>query len=267
MNGPGLSSTTTAPACIVLGASNVSRGLAGLTAVMRARQGGPLDIFVAAGHGRSYGANSRVFMRRLPSILWSGLWRALDRERIGWDRPGVALVTDIGNDLLYGFAVEQLTAWVREALTRLTDRGLRIAITRLPLASIYGVGAVRYRLLRTCYVPGCPLSLGAVKEAAGAMDAAVVSLAGEFNATLLEQPAAWYGLDAIHVRRPRLHDLWQCVGDAWGLPAVARRPRPSVVQWARIGSQAAEVRSLGNVMLRTPQPASLDDGALRLWMY
>ena len=62
-----------AAAIVVLGASNVSRGLARLAAVARARQPGPVDLFVAAGHGRSYGANSRVLMRRLPSILWSGL--------------------------------------------------------------------------------------------------------------------------------------------------------------------------------------------------
>ena len=53
-------------AVAVLGASNVSRGLSRLVATLAARPGGPADLFVAAGHGRSYGANSRVWMRRLP---------------------------------------------------------------------------------------------------------------------------------------------------------------------------------------------------------
>lgn len=267
MSEPGFPASTATAACVVLGASNVSRGLPRLAAVVRARQDGPLDIFVAAGHGRSYGANSRVCMRRLPSILGSGLWRALDRERIGRERPGVALVTDIGNDLLYGFPVPQLTAWVRESLERLSERGLRIAITRLPLASIAAVGAVRYRALKTFYVPGCTLSLAALKDAACEMDAAVVSLAHEMGATLLEQPGEWYGLDAIHVRRPRLDDLWQRAGDAWELPAATRRPRISFRQWARIGARAAEVRSLAHVMLYTPQPAFWRGDALRVWMY
>lgn len=254
-------------ACVVLGASNVSRGLARLVAMTRARHAGAIDLFCAAGHGRSYGANSRVFMRRLPSILWSGLWRALDREHIGERRPGVALLTDIGNDLLYGFSVEQLTTWVRESLVRLVDRGMRTAITRLPLASIAGVGPLRYRLLRTCYVPGCTLSLAELGKAAGEMDAAVVALAHEFGATLLEQPAEWYGLDAIHVRRSRLDDLWQRAGDAWGLPAAADRPRASFSRWATIGVQAPEVRSLAKVMLYARQPIPWERDALRLWLY
>ena len=54
---------------VVLGASNVSRGLARLATVARARAGGPMDLFVAAGHGRGYGVSSRVWLRRLPSIL------------------------------------------------------------------------------------------------------------------------------------------------------------------------------------------------------
>jgi hypothetical protein len=255
------------PAFVVLGASNVSRGLARLVAAARGRQAGPLDLFVAAGHGRSYGANSRVFMRCLPSILWSGLWRALDRERVGLERPGSALVTDIGNDLLYGFSVDQLASWVRESLVRLTERGLRIAITRLPLASIDRVGPVRYRALRTCYVPGCTLSLPELKNAATRMDDAVVELAAEFRATLLDQPADWYGLDAIHVRRSRLDDLWQRAGDAWGLPAAAGRPRASLGEWARIGSRAAEVRSLFHAMRYTPQPSYRSPDDLRLWMF
>jgi len=39
-------------AAVVLGASNVSRGLAHLAAAVRARSATGLDLFVAAGHGR-----------------------------------------------------------------------------------------------------------------------------------------------------------------------------------------------------------------------
>ena len=121
-----------AVAVVVLGASNVSRGLCRLSAVSRARAGGAADLFVAAGHGRSYGVNSRVALRRLPSILGSGLWRGLDRERaarpdgVAWP---LALVTDIGNDLLYGFTVDPVAAWVRESVCRLNDRGASVAVT------------------------------------------------------------------------------------------------------------------------------------------
>lgn len=256
-----------AAAVVVLGASNVSRGLARLAAVATARQPGPVDLFVAAGHGRSYGANSRVVMRRLPSILGSGLWRALDREGVGDGRPVHALVTDIGNDLLYGFSVEQVAEWVRESLARLSARGATIAVTRLPLASVARVGPLRYRALRTLYVPGCPLSLTALKHAVERLDAEVVAAAAEYGVAVIDQPGDWYGLDAMHVRRRCLDVLWHRACDAWGCGAKACVGWASFTEWAMLGSRAAEVRSLAHVPRFTPQPAYRSRNALRVWMY
>jgi hypothetical protein len=250
-------------AVVVLGASNVSRGLARLSAAARARSRAPLDMFVAAGQGRGYGVNTRVAWRRLPSILGSGLWQALDRERI--EAPA-ALVTDVGNELLYGFTAEQVAGWVRESVRRLADHGGTIAIVRLPLASIAGVGRVRYRALRTFFVPGCRLSLADLRDAALRLDDALVAIAADFGGRLIDQQASWYGLDALHVRRHRLDDLWHAACDAWRWPPVERRPRASFTEWATVGSKAAEVRSLGRVLRHTSQPVVHRDD-LRLWLY
>jgi hypothetical protein len=249
---------------VVLGASNVSRGLARLASVARARAGGPMDLFVAAGHGRGYGVGTRVWLRRLPSILACGLWDALDGEPHA--AAPVALVTDVGNEILYGFSADQVAAWVREGVGRLADRGCRIAITRLPVASIAGVGAVRLRLLKTVVVTGCRLTLGELKDAAARLDDRVRHVAEEFGATVLEQPGAWYGFDAIHVRRRRLDDLWHAACDAWGWEPAAARPRATYRDWARLRSCGAEVRALGRIMLHARQPA-VDTAALRMWLH
>ena len=248
---------------VVLGASNVSRGLVRLTAALRAHGPEPVDLFVAAGHGRGYGVNTRVALRRLPAILTSGLWRALDRERV--ERPA-AIVTDVGNELLYGLGVSAVATAVREAVVRLADRGGRIVITGLPLAGIAGVGSVRYRLLRTLYVPGCLLSLAAIKDASRWLDDELRAIAADTGATFLEQPGEWYGFDALHVRRLHLDTFWQRVGDAWGLPVATSRPRPSLKEWAVLGSRAAEVRSLAGRTRLTHQPV-IDRDAFRVWMY
>lgn len=262
-----------AVAVVAIGASNVSRGLASLAAMARSRSASPVDLFIAAGHGRSYGANSRVWMRRLPSILFSGLWRAVDRTASGraavppdGPRP-LAVVTDIGNDLLYGFSVEQVAGWVDECLRRLEDRGFRTVVTRLPMASIATVGRLRYRALKTIYVPGCTLSLEALKSAALDLDGLIAEAAARRGAAVLEQPGEWYGIDAIHVRRGRLGDLWSRVADAWELPAAAARPRPRIGEWFAIGRRGAEVRSLAGVMRFTPQPAVTLRDRSRVWLY
>jgi hypothetical protein len=248
---------------VVLGASNVSRGLSRLTATLRARGPAPMELFVAAGHGRGYGVNTRVALRRLPAILASGLWRTLDRERV--ERPA-ALVTDVGNELLYGLGVSAVATAVREAVVRLADRGGRIVITGLPLAGIDRVGRLQYRLLRTLYVPGCQLSLAEIKDAARWLDEELRAIAADTGAAFVEQPGAWYGFDALHVRRRHLETFWRWVGDAWGLPTATSRPRPSLTEWAVLGSRAAEVRSLAGRTLLTRQPA-IDRDGFRVWMY
>ncbi len=254
---------TMADRFVVLGASNVSRGLARLAAALRSRVAGPSDLFVAAGHGRGYGVNTRVAWRRLPSILASGLWRALDRDAAA---APAALVTDVGNELLYGLGVTAVATAVSEAVERLRDRGGRVAITGLPLASIAGVGQARYRLMRTVYVPGCQLALGELQEAARWLDDELRAIAVDTGSTFLEQPGDWYGFDAIHVKRRRLDGLWQAVGDAWALPDATHRTRASFAEWATLGSRAAEVRSLAGLTLFTRQPVVARAG-LRVWMY
>lgn len=251
---------------VVLGASNVSRGLAALSAIVRARASGPVDLFVAAGHGRSYGVNSRVVSRRLPSILGCGLWRALDRDTVGRERS-VALVTDIGNDLLYGFTVDQVAGWVRESLRRLGERATCVAVTGLPVASVAEVGGFRYRALRTCYVPGCRLSLEELKVAAMELDARVRGIAAEHSAVLIEQPREWYGFDAIHLRRRRLGDLWHRGCDLWGWAATGPGPAATYAEWMTLGSRSAEVRSLVRRMLFTPQPVIDRPGSFQLSLY
>jgi len=255
---------------VVLGASNVSRGLARLVGAVEAAAPGGVDVLVAAGHGRSYGAASRVWMRRLPSILRCGLWRALDRH--GFSTPPDAagplcgLVTDIGNDLLYGIPVPQVAAWVFEAVRRLAVRGARIAVTRLPLESVARVGPARYRALKTLLVPGCPLSLAEIKESTARLDREVAAIAAEFGAAVVDQPGEWYGLDSLHVRRRHLDDLWRRAVAAWGL-APAAAGGASLARWAALGTRAAEVRSLAGVPRFVPQPAARLPGGGTLSLY
>ena len=260
---------TTAPSgarLVVLGASNLSRGLPRLVAAARGRTGRPVECFAAAGHGRSYGATSRVAWRRLPSILGCGLWRSLDRAPAAAGAP-LALITDVGNDLLYGFPPDEVAGWVAVAAGRLLDRGARLAITRLPMASIARVGPVRFRSLKTLYVPGCRLRLDELQTAAARLDDRLAALADAHGAALVGQPGAWYGLDAIHVRRRHLDVLWEEVCQAWGLPPGPRQRGATVADWMRIGLRGAEVRVLAGSVRLTPQPAvRLRDGS-RVWLY
>ena len=265
------------PLVVAIGASNLSRGLGRLVTASQHWSRGPVDLLAAAGHGRSYGVNSRLWNRRLPSILGSGLWRSLDRLLSAAVPPSaqarVAVVTDIGNDLLYGFSVQQLVDWVEETLGRLHERGFQIAMTRLPLASICQVGPIRYRLLKTLFVPSCPLSCAELITAAEETDAAVMQVAASLGVQALTQPGEWYGLDAMHLRRPCLDLLWQRAAASWsntGMPVVDTGLSTLISRWwtwARVGAAGAEVRSISRVMRLTRQPVVEFQDTTRIFLY
>ena len=50
--------------------------------------GRPLEVFVALGHGRSYGRSTRMLGRQLPGILECGLWPELAARHGDADRRG-----------------------------------------------------------------------------------------------------------------------------------------------------------------------------------
>ena len=61
---------------VLLGASNLTRGISTVVGTARRLLGPMPHVFVAYGHGRSYGVRSRVLIRGLPGILNCGLWPA-----------------------------------------------------------------------------------------------------------------------------------------------------------------------------------------------
>ena len=182
---------------VLLGASNVARGISVITETSRRLRGRPLEIFAAFGRGRSYGRSSRFLGFQLPGIAECGLWRSLSV------RPPLAtsaLVTDIGNDLFYDEPLERIVEWVDLCLSRLAAIGARTVVTRLPLDNLPGLSERRFRLLRKIFFPKCRQSLAQVAERAAALDRHIVELAGVHGAQIISPPRAWYGFDAIHIR-------------------------------------------------------------------
>ncbi len=141
---------------VLLGASNLTRGISTVVeTAQRVCGGGSLEVLSALGHGRSYGITSTVLGRTLPSILECGLWEALEARS---DVPTAALVTDIGNDLMYQVEAPQIVAWVETVLERLQRAGARVSMTLLPVDSLLSVSPRRYYFFRSLMFPRCRLS-------------------------------------------------------------------------------------------------------------
>lgn len=203
---------------VLIGASNLTLGFSTVVEGARAALGAPLEILGAFGHGRSFGAPTRVLGRRLPGILDCGLWRALEA---GSGAPTYAVVTDVGNDIGYGVPAETLAGWVEETLERLASRGATTVLTLLPQESLERVGVLRFYAARTLLFPSCRLRREDILERALHANARLRELAARMGISAIDPPLDWFALDPIHIRRRRRREAWSSVLARWG-----REPAP-----------------------------------------
>src|ERR1700741_1738016 len=98
---------------ILLGASNLTRSFPTVVATVRQTWDEPIEIMAAMGHGRSYGQDSRVLGRKISGIFPCALWQDLQNRAA---MPTTALLTDIGNDLMFGATHDRLQNWIEGCL-------------------------------------------------------------------------------------------------------------------------------------------------------
>ena len=245
---------------VLLGASNLKIGFSTVIEAVGQAWGAPLDILAALGHGRSFGLESRVLGRCLPAIVSCGLWDELT------SRPPAstaALVTDIGNDILYGARVEQIAGWVETCLERLARTCERITVTQLPLESIAGVGRRRFLLCRSILFPRSRLRLDEAISRAEELNRCVVNLAARFDARVIAPHPVWYGFDPIHIRMRHRKAAWQKFFSIWLDGETSRRagsaPRPSLMLWRL---RPLRRRLFGVDQLHAQPAAELPDGSM-----
>jgi hypothetical protein len=249
---------TTACRVVLLGASNVAGAFPTLVETARRLCGGPLDVLTAFGNGRSYGQRSRWLFRELPGIAACGLWDALERRPAA---PTVALLTDVGNDLLYEVPVPEILGWVEACMDRLGRAGARVVLTPLPLPGIRTVSPATYHLLRTVTFPRCRLDLAAMLARAEELDRRLRDLARGRGLLLVEPRAEWYGFDRIHLRRGAWPTAWPEMLSAWSNGAPPAAATLSFGHWLSLRLLAAEQRWLFGLERRRSQPAAtLPDG-------
>ena len=243
---------------VALGASNLTRGFQTVVSSARAAWGPDVEIVAALGHGRSYGADSRFLVRRLPGILECGMWRRLEAAP---PVPTRALVTDVGNDILYGFPPEQVLAWVEEALRRLERQTDDIVLTGLPLAGIRSLSRLRFYVFRTMLFPSCRMLLDQVIERAERVNAGLAALAAEHRVRVVRLEPSWYGVDPIHIRPALWRTAWSAI------LGVKRADGRSAAESVRLYLMRPDRQWLFGVERLTPQTGvGLRRGG-HVWLY
>jgi hypothetical protein len=243
---------------VAIGASNLTRGFQTVVATARVAWGPDVEVLAALGYGRSYGATSAFLVRRLPGILQSGLWQQLASAPAV---PTRALVTDVGNDIVYGFAAEQILSWVDEAVTRLARISDDIVLTGLPMESIRRLPPMGFLALRSVLTPASRLSHAEVMARAEQVHAGLQRLALDRGLRFLTLRPSWYGIDPIHIRPSLWQPAWQ---EILGVSCPVERSRFEAM---RLYLMRPEVQALCGVEQRRLQTGTRLTRGARVWLY
>jgi len=243
---------------IVLGASNIVRGISTIYDTAARCWGAPVDFLAAHGHGRSYGGTSYFLGRALPGIRECGLWNDLKQ------RPPAAtasLLTDVGNDILYGVEVARIIDWVDFCLERLTACSERVIVTELPVHDVGRITPRRYRLVRTLFFPQCRLEHRDALDRAMELNERLCDLADRRGAIRVKPLPQWFGLDPIHIRLRHAGPAWSHILSAWSDDRPVSPSRPSLRRWYLTRWLRPHYRRvLGLAQRRTQPAAQLPDG-------
>jgi hypothetical protein len=203
---------------VLLGASNLTRSFPTVVATARQTWREPIEIMVAMGHGRSYGQDSAILGRKISGIFPCALWQDLQNRA---QLPTSALITDIGNDLLYGATPERLLDWVERCLDRLAEVGATTIITQLPAPSIEGLGERRFQFFRRLLFPRSALTLTDAKRLVREINERLVELGESRKIAVIPVSPAWYGFDPIHLTRRARGEAWSRILGGWHLAGEA----------------------------------------------
>lgn len=235
---------------IALGASNLTRGLRAVVSMSRVAWGPDVEVIAALGLGRSYGEAHTLLARRLPGILRCGLWRRLDELP---PAPAMGIVSDVGNDILYGYPSPQILEWVGEAVTRLQRHTQEIALTGLPFHNVDLLSERQFRIMRAVMFPSSSQTLAGAREGAVVVQAGLERMAAERGLRFVRLRPEWYGWDPVHFRARFWRRAW---GEFLGLDSRAwdSAPEPGgLAEAVRLWLRADEERWLFGIRQHTPQ--------------
>ncbi len=172
--------------------------------------------------------------------------------------PTAALITDIGNDILYEVPVERILSWVDVSVERLQAVDARICMTLPPIASAHSLTEARFLFFRHLFFPKCHLELPEVIDRANRLHQGLIELGQARGVAIVPQRGDWYGADPIHILLRHWRRAWMEILTPWdtALTSSAALARGSLVRWVFLRTRGPHRRKLFGVELHAKQPAA-----------
>jgi len=198
---------------ILMGASNLSRGCFALSRFMKVcLYPRKVQVLIATGPGRAYHAFGGLLSVKYPPIESSELFEKA-QEQAESGAQIIALVTDIGNDIMYGVPTGELITTLERVFERLQSLHSKIFYTPLPVASEEGIHPLTFYILRTLLFPYSRVPYDTAMAGIIEVNRFLRESACRYG-TMIPATEQFLGMDKIHYGWLRGHLAWSHVGKA-----------------------------------------------------
>lgn len=191
--------------CILLGASNLSRAHFGLVKYLEQNLHPRSVRFLSAlGSGRGYSVEGGLMNIVYPPIKSCGVFDAAREVEVN---RVIALITDVGNDIMYGIPVEKIIADLTELFEKLHNLKADILVTLIPHHLEIGLDDFYFRCLRAIFYPGCRVAQNTATAAVREINRFLKASASD-HIKLITGLNPYYGMDMIHFSTFQMHRAW-----------------------------------------------------------
>ncbi len=161
------------------------------------------------GPGRGYCAEGGIFNITYPPIGSSEIMESAKKRAEG-ARKVIALITDIGNDIMYGVPVDEITACLNTVFQKLDTIEAEVFVHPIPLNFSEDVSKLQFRVLRSIFYPNSVIDYNKAAEAVTTVNDFLRAKAGG-RIHLLPSAKDFCGVDKIHYSIFHSHKAWSRV--------------------------------------------------------
>lgn len=195
---------------VFLGASNLARSFYGLKRCIKRCMFPQSANFVhAMGPGRGYISRGGIFNVIYSPILNCGILEAIRNKR-GSNQHVVALITDIGNDIMYGVAPEEIVSGLQYLFSALDEFETNIFITPIPIDLKNEIGEFYFHILRQIFFPKSQAEYSQTSETIEIVNNFILQSANE-KITVINDMKQFCGVDKIHYSILKSQPAWSHV--------------------------------------------------------
>ena len=138
---------------ILLGASNLARSFHGLKyCIERCILPRTATFLNAMGPGRGYVSPGGILYASYSPIINSGIFEAARNKKIKKQKV-VALITDIGNDIMYNISPDKIIDSLQHIFNVLDTIETNIVITSIPVDLENDISEFQFQILQKIYFP------------------------------------------------------------------------------------------------------------------